>query len=297
MRIAVTYAPYLSQWFEDVAIATWKAMNEIGYHAELIPTKSLDDFNESKHDLIFVIAPHGFHENPNMPKDFSKNPNKIYACWDLEQTPFHDQINDTTARRYQRTLEYYNKYDFFFTESESKTKYFLAQGYKAHTLNFGYHPHYTKQIDAEKEFDLFFVGIMFPRRAAILNALIGAGLRLYPATNNLFDPLLKAKAIRSSKICLNIHHNEMNYFEKPRIIQDIMANGGFCVTETIAHPEGFIHGHQFIMATYDALVPTVLDWVKRPPADREQIAKNALNYLIMEHTASRFIADALVCSK
>lgn len=295
MKIAVTYASPLSPWFENITLATCETIKDLGYHADFVPSRSLDTFKDSDHDLIFVVAPHGFHENPSISKDFIKNPNKIYACWDLEQTPFHDQINDTTARRFSRTLEYINKYDFFFTESESKTQYFISQGHKAHTLNFGYHPSYTKQIppDTEKEFDLFFVGIMFPRRAAILNQLIREGLRLYPATNNFFDSSLKAKAIRSSKICLNIHHNEMNYFEKPRIIQDIMANEGFCITETILHPEGFVSGQQFIMSSYTDLVPTVLEWVKKPESDRRLVANNALTYLATNYKTSQFVADAL----
>lgn len=291
MRIVVTYAPHLAQWFSDVAMAVGLSFSELGYETNLIPVKSLSSFNHSPHDLIFVIAPHGYEENG---QDFVKNPKKIYACYDLEQTPYLDQIDDKTRLRFQRTLSYFHKYDFFFTEAEAKTAYFRHQGLAAHTLNFGYHSFYTKQIpNTEKEFDLFFVGIMFPRRADILNQLIREGLRLYPATSNFFDPVLKAKAIRSSKICLNIHHNEINYFEKPRIIQDIMANEGFCITETISHPEGFVSGQHFIMSSYTDLVSTVLEWLKKPESARRLVANNALTYLATNYKIAQFVANAL----
>ena len=78
-----------------------------------------------------------------------------------------------------------------------------------------------------------------------------------------FHPEHKARAVRSSKVCLNIHHNEIGYFEKPRIITDIMANQGFCVTENIHFPENFENGFHFISAPYDRLVETVIDWCNR----------------------------------
>ena len=290
MKIAVTYAPHLAPWFSDVAFATSMALAELGHSVELTPCKSLSGFNASDRDIIFVIAPHGYQENQ---QSFVKNPNKRYVCWDLEQTPFRDQINVITSKRFERTLEYFTNYDFFFTEAETKAEYFRQQGYPAHCLNFGYHSHYTKQVLAgDKEYDIFFVGIMFPRRATILQQLMAAGLTLYPATGNFFDPVQKAIAIKSSKICLNIHHNDMPYFEKPRIIQDIMANEGLCLTETIAYPEGFKHGEHLIMADYGALVETAIEWSKKTD-ERKEIARNGLKFLATEYRAAKFLDEML----
>jgi hypothetical protein len=295
MRIAVTYAPQLSPWFSDVAIATHKAFNDIGHQADLIPSASLETFYHTHHELIFVIAPHGYQETATRAEvQYSKSPKKLYACWDLEQTPLNHLVNDKTLNRFERTLDYFHIYDFFFTESDARTNYFKQRGYKAHTLNFGYHPHYTKQVqDFNKEYDIFFVGIMFPRRSLILYQLKDAGVTLYPAqNNNFFDPNLKAEAVKKSKVCLNIHHNDMPYFEKPRIIQDIMSNGGFCITEDIAYPEGFVSGRHFIMSSYHTLTATVVDWLDREQ-ERSRIAQQGFDFLSQQCLATKFLTEAM----
>jgi hypothetical protein len=287
MKVAVTYAPHLAQWFSDTAIAVANSFSELGYAVDLMPVKSLAGFSVMNHDLIFVIAPHGYQE---LGAGFVKNPKKRYVCWDLEQTPYIDFMNDKTLSRFNKTLSYYSNYDFFFTESDAKTAYFIQQGYPAHTLNFGYHPHYTKQVTTEKEYDIYFAGIMFPRRSVIIERLKDAGLTFHPQVG--FDPILKAKAVQSSKICLNIHHNDIPYFEKPRIIQDIMANGGFCITETIGYPEGFELDNHFVMSDHYALVSSVVEWIDRDH-DRKVIKEKAQSYIKTDYLLTNFLQQAM----
>ena len=315
-RIIVTFPRHTGLWFKPIAVATCQTFRELGYEADVCPSSRVDDFNHLPYELILVVAPHGYSDGyPGVRPEFQKSKEKIYACWDLEQTPMmgsgEDVITcDIMEKNWERVKTYIHKYDFYFTEARSKTEFINHQGYNAETFNLGGHWSYARNLpDVQQDaYDLFFVGTLYPRRMEIIQRLMNHGLSMYPVpvtkvfdpeTHNdlpvtkFFHPEQKATAIGSSKVCLNIHHNEIGYFEKPRIITDIMANQGFCITEDIQFPEYFENGIHFISAPYKNLVETVIDWCKRGIGERQRISCQAHSFINSTCSSKEFSREML----
>jgi hypothetical protein len=290
MKISVTYPPHTKIWFHDIARAVTDSFQNCNTDVKLIPTYNI---NELESDLVFVLAPHGYYEKSS---NFvlKKKRHTQYVCWDLEQTPLDGQVSDISINHFERALKYFYFYDYFFTESEGKTRFWLKQGFDVDTLDIGYHPVFTyPTVKTGSTYDVFFTGSIFPRRSKILNSLKESGLIVYPGNFCLFNPRERAQAIYNSKVCLNVHHNELQYFEKTRIITEIMANKGFCITEEIRYPDDFEDKKQFIMVPYEKLSDTVVKYIKGDQSIRDKIATQAWNYittnLLMEDKIRKFL--------
>jgi hypothetical protein len=242
---------------------------------------------------------------------FERVPGVIYAAWNLEQTPQSDRdLNDDTLHRWRQTMECLEDYDFTFLDCPAKAEYFRRKGWThVYSMGLGYHPYFTRpdvgnwetgklgnwetgklgnwetgklglisQIPDFQTFDVCFYGAGKPRRVAILEALLRAGVTLHPCYGQLTFGEALFRAIAQSRIVLNIHHNEMNAFEKPRIIQEALANGAFVLTETIDHLEGFQPGVHFGMAAYHELVDAVRYYLAHDE-ERQQIARQGFEYV------------------
>lgn len=298
-NIVITLAPHVRRWFQDIAIAAARSLKELGHKCNVVASNKIDGFNSEAYDTVIVLAPHAYTEL-NMSLNFIKSPDKVYVGWCMEQTPFIDKTCESMSKNWQRALKYIDKFDFFFTESDVKTQYILNTGRQAFTASLGYHPHFTmynKELEnAPKQYDVFFVGAMYPRRTQIIQRLKELGLKIYPATSDFFDPIVKANAVKICKVGLNIHHNEIGYFEKPRIIQDYMSNKTMVVTETVDNAEDMVNKKHWVMESHDNLAETVKTWCTKPNSEREKIVDNAFEFIRTRYTmvdSMRNIVDVI----
>jgi len=302
-NIVITFAPHVRRWFQDIAIAAARSLKELGKSCNVIACNKIDDFNKDPYDTIIVLAPHAYTQL-NLNPTFAKMPDKKYIAWCMEQTPHANESCPIMDRNWQRTLTYIDKYDYFFTESEVKTEFINSQGHKAFTASIGYHEHFNlfekefhKDQDHKKNYDVFFLGAMYPRRSKIINELKELGLKIYPSTGNMFDPIVKTHAAKRCKVGLNIHHNDVQYFEKPRIIQDYMSNFIPVITETIANPEGFKNNEHFVMAPHEKLAKSVFEWCNKPQSALDALAVNAHEYISNCYTMTNFMRHMVATVK
>lgn len=291
LKFAITYPPHAFRWFEEIGIAVSRALRELGYNSEVVTTGSLSYFSDKTYDAVFVLAPHEYLKAGF--STFKKNPKTVYAMWELEQTPHHDSTCPIMEDKWIQFKKYSGFFDIILTESECKTKYINSKGVEAHTVPIGYHPQF-KNIERPREhkkWDILFLGILFHRRKQILEQLEAKGFKVFhpPDLHNFFDPRRKAEIVARSRVCLNVHHNECNAFEKPRLIQDYMSNHAFVITEKIDHPEGFISGKHWIMADYNNLVATTARWLNKTQRERDRVAEEGFKYVTTEYTMKAFV--------
>ena len=293
MNIVVTYPIHAFRWFEEIAIAVNKTFNELGHKSDVIASRQLEYFNGKPYDVVFVLAAHEYIQKGSA--FFNKDKKKVYSMWELEQIPHYDSTCKIMKEKWIQAQKYIDLYDIVLTESECKTKFLINKGYNAHTVPIGYHPHFTNIHSRQnnKNLDIFFTGIMFDRRKAILDALSSKGCKVFrpPLLHNFFDPKQKAEVISRSKVCINIHHNECNAFEKPRIIQDYMSNCAFVISEKIDHPEHFVNGKHWIMTDYNNLVDVTMYWLNKSQRERDLIAKNAFGYIRSKYSMHIFLQE------
>ena len=136
-----------------------------------------------------------------------------------------------------------------------------------------------------RTFDVLFVGHApdTSRRAAILDRL-RERYTFYPASTNLWGNDL-IKALRSSKILLNLHFEESLHFESPRFF--LAASAGIAVvSEPVFDSAPFRDGRDFISSTKFGLVQTI-DRLLSDVALRESLARSA------QHTAHEFSINKL----
>ena len=199
---------------------------------------------------------------------------------------------------WKRTQEFIKLYDYYLTSNQLKTDFVISQRINAYTLNIGYYPTFTKvgpTVQKSKPYDVLFLGDWaYPKREYFLNKLKKHDLKMYPRLDryNIILGWDKYKAIRDSKICLNISKSEVNVFSKFRIIKEYMNNCAFVLTEKIYGCEGFIDGQHWIEGECEDLIDLVLEWKDRHD-DRQKISFNAFSYISQKYTLQQGINNLL----
>lgn len=154
-----------------------------------------------------------------------------------------------------------NKYEnvYFFPHSNIKAMSYLE-----------------KYKNIEEKHDLFFCGWatgIGNRRTKILEVLTNK-YHVYPKYENIWEDE-KAKAIMSSKICLNIHFDNSLVFKSPRMYE-YLANKKFVLTEKISNSYPFNEGEDYDYFYINNMIQKI-DYYLSNPEERARIASNGYN--------------------
>ncbi len=167
------------------------------------------------------------------------------------------------------------------------------RGVDAHRLRLGYHPGWDAwggDDRAPRGCDLLFLGALTPRRDEFLarSAPVLAGwecdLRLFeidrPITagsDHFVSGRRKYEVLAASRVLLNVHQGERDYFEWVRVLEAI-SNGCLVVTETSGGFAPLVPAVHFLQDGLDALALRA-DAVLHDEALRAELARRAYDFV------------------
>lgn len=127
--------------------------------------------------------------------------------------------------------------------------------------------------DKDKDIDVLFLGWdIWTRRALIRDELYKSGLNIWFVCNLNIEQM--KLAIKRSKICINIHHDEtLEVFQSIRM-NILLSNQSFIISEEINDDETSIYKDNILFVPYDKLVETCVNFIKEPDLRRDQAIKS-----------------------
>ena len=259
-------------------------LREAGFEAEAF--KTFEDFETYNPDCVVVFQPMAFP----VPKDKSK----IWIAFQEEQLYTKETGGEIFSKTHLKALKpYLKRYQAFFDFSEENIN-LLRGKTKARVEMFGTfaQPQENHDVDpapSEPEYDILFIGNMpgvDERRKAIIEYLSGR-YKVHPVAFDLWGEK-KVKAIKNSKICLNIHFEEARFEEQGRLL-DYAENHAFILSEPM-YNSVFEDGKDYV-SFYLSDLDKKIDYYLSRDDERKRIADNAYEHykrLISDHGEKAF---------
>ena len=265
MRLLVTYPAHVYQPIKDIATVVFNSFFDYGIDVDLKGVAKISDLNalatSATYSHILSINTHDYLEAE---RNFYLDKPKVtrLMTYNLEQTPIEKQNSYWASMRLNEVGYYGMYFDYIVSESFFKDEDILNMGFRVLNLNLPYHPcldYGTQPTLEDKKYDIVFIGCGSERRQELVKKLETEGLIIAPAPlPNALDSKYKASMVKESKLCLNVHFSDMEYFEKPRILYDYFMNRGVVISEKILYSEVFEHLKHLYMAKYHNLIPMII---------------------------------------
>ena len=170
---------------------------------------------------------------------------------------------------------------------------YRARGLRCFHLPLGYHPlleHTDEPAKSAREIDICLLAAKTDRREEFIAAnadffaALNCHLRLVPIefaktteTRSYLPASERNMVLKRSKILLNIHYSQLQYFEWHRALI-ALANRCCLITETCQGFEPLVPGKHFVMAKADDLT-TCCEYYLNHEEEREAIAEAAYNFV------------------
>jgi len=299
-KFCITYSRTLFQPVVDVAQTIAKSLNDCGVQADLRAMYGIHEINQvaasGEYTHILCINPHTYIEQEqNTFISKLTNGTKLLA-YNLEQTPITNYNSAWSSMRISQVARYGMFYDYVVCESDSKIKDVENLGFRVIKLDCMYHPNNDFGINhtLDKPYDVMFNGSGNDRREHLLQTLKNEGLVITP--NPLpyaFKSDVKADLVSKTKICLNVHYSNMEYFEKPRLFNDLFMNKAVVVSESIQYPEVFKSTEDFYMVKYQNILPVIVTLIKKYNEDTFKLGINAYNKFKENYHYTKVIPEFL----
>lgn len=167
------------------------------------------------------------------------------------------------------------------------------RGVEAYHLRLGYHPPWDVwggDPTSPRDLDVAFMGSLTKRRARFLSEAAGVlaqwncDIRLFEVdgptrsgSNHFLTGGAKSALLAKSRVLLNVHQGERDYFEWVRVIE-AMSNGAVVVSETSQGFHPLVPPDHFIHSDLDSL-PGRLDALLRDEELRIEIAHSSYEFL------------------
>jgi hypothetical protein len=142
--------------------------------------------------------------------------------------------------------------------------------------------------DPEPDYDAVFIGCVDDprgRRRRLLKA-VASSCKLYPHHEGLWGGA-RNRAIRSSKIVLNIHFDESPAYESPRFA-DAVANCRLFLTEPLSDSFPYVEGRDYAVFRDEEQLLANLGHYLRNPDERQRVIESAV------HAGGRYNRDVLL---
>ena len=289
ISIAVPEANWM--YFEDIAKAVYRCCIEAGLseeEVELAKFRTLDNYNRGEVNFIFGAHIFAMPDKEGNAPVINKPEGAVWVWYQLEQLPYVDQTSQENVIRWHSMMKIMGLFDKIIVESPAKKEFLKENKVESSIISCGYHEQYevtTPKIEvAEPQWDVFFYGLITPRRRDIIEEILNRKIKLYPFASVFLTGSDRLFAMRNSKVVLNVHMSQVQYFEKPRIICDSLSNGAFVLTEDLRHPEGFVSQKHFMSAPYDHLVEALVEILEAEDGLRESIAEGGQEFVKTQYT-------------
>ena len=170
---------------------------------------------------------------------------------------------------------------------------YRARGLRCFHLPLGYHPlleHTDQPAKSARDIDICLLAAKTDRREEFIAAnadffaALNCHLRLVPIefaktteTRSYLPASQRNMLLKRSKILLNVHYSQLQYFEWHRALI-ALANRCCLITETCQGFEPLVPGKHFVMAKADDLT-TCCEYYLNHEEEREAIAEAAYNFV------------------
>lgn len=300
MELLIAFPGHVFQPIIDISKAVYESFSDCDINVDFKGISGQEDLNKiaqsGNYSHILSINTHDYLE-----KDrgfFLEKPKYTrMMTYNLEQTPIKNQNSYWAAMRLNEVGYYGPYFDYIVSESYCKSEDIQNMGFNILHLNIPYHPSIDLNVNHkvdEKEYDVFFVGCGSERRQQLINRIQEEGMTVAPATMPMsLGRHYKSEMVRKSRVCLNVHFSEMEYFEKPRILYDYMINKGVVVSEKILYPECFEHLKHIFMVKYPNIIPMLVLLLNKYNEDTLKIGEMGYNQFKQEHHYSKLVPQFL----
>ena len=270
LNILVTYPNFIFKPIKEISEVLSTSLIDSGIKSGLMGINSFKHLetiaNTNMYSHIICINVHDYiTRDPGF--YISKPTGTKLIAYTLEQTPIKGQNSYWASMRLHQVINYGIFFDYVAVESECKRDDITNIGFRTLLLDMMYHPKYDTSIlklDNTKVFDVLFLGCDNERRKTARDKLIAEGISIaYPSAD--IDPYSregKAQLIAKSKLCVNIHFSDMEYFEKPRLLYDYAMNKANVLSEKLFYPEVFEHTKELFMSKYANIIPNITTALK-----------------------------------
>lgn len=214
-----------------------------GYKNKILYSDNLNKIPVKAGDIFFIFTPHKF-------KNFKrtiKNKKAVFIMYQQEHLSYQ---NKTGRKRIYQLRSFINKYDHIVDVSEINKPIYKKFGREIDfILPTAYHKYleFNYSRVCKNKYQCLFFGRFYdkPRRKAVLKPLINKFI-FYPKFQDIYGENLK-KAIKDSKIILNIHQDKVLFPEWLRIILAI-ANHKLLISEPTNNIKPLVKNKHFILA-------------------------------------------------
>lgn len=300
MQLLVTYPAHVFQPIRDIAHAVFMSFFDCDIDVEFKPIVKLEDLSRlamsGTYSHILSINTHDYLEAE---KEFYMDRPKItkLMTYNLEQTPIEEQNSYWASMRLNEVGYYGPYFDYVVSESHCKSLDISNLGMRILHMNLPYHPCLDLGVNPtieDKKYDILFIGCGSERRQDLVRKLKEEGVTIAPVPlPQALDKNYKSEMVKQTKVCLNVHFSEMEYFEKPRLLYDYFMNKGVVVSEKILYPEVFEHVKDLFMAKYANLVPMIILLLNKYDEKMLEMGQNAYAKFKEHHHYEKIVGQFL----
>src|SRR5581483_6475391 len=253
-ELAIVLARRQNAFFRELAEALRDELAELGIAASI----STSGFPPLRQDLAYaLLPPHEFFhlEGRRRPPTDEQLARTIFICAEQPETSFFGENVELAPRAHR-----------VFDINASGVRAFAANGIAAQHFQLGY----TKSWDRfgtsdDRDVDIVFLGCLSERRTRYLagyaDVLARRRTRLvlsdnsqpnYAPRENFLADDAKWELLGRSKVLLNVHQDEIRYFEWLRVVQAIL-NGSVVVSEHSSGHLPLVPGVHYVSGRPEAL--------------------------------------------
>jgi len=242
----------------------------------------------NNYNCVLVIGPHEF---PALGK---KAPGTKFLALQTEQFPqIGYQVSDLQTRNFHHLRPILLSYDFIFDLYEGNINFLLEnQILNCSYFPIGYHSSfddYQKMKNNIEEYDVALIGLINPRRKTILDRL-RKKYKIYE-TSQLFGKE-RNEVLLNSKICLNIHVTDSDFFERLRIEALFLSNCRFVISEESLYYSPLIRNKHLSLRHYSQ-IEQAIDYYLKNDFQRKKIAEDAYKFIKENHLFSINLRQSL----
>ena len=306
-KFIVTYHSNGNFFFHELAEYIYGGLIEAGYSAELC---NENEISENFIGHIIIVAPHEyfvFQDGKELYKKIkSISPQRTYYVTEQPQSKFG--INQMQYLFDGSNVIDINLTNAIFTREYGILSYFLPLGplksdLELKQINFNqylngifidkntrdYNVEHEKVL-SQRPIDILYIANCVPRRASFLaknanvfnkfNSFIFSPIWPFPHKADSITTLDKNNSLalcQRSKILLNIHRDEFNYFEWHRIVLRGFRSGNVVITEPSYPVPGFVNGTHYLEVPLDE-IPDKIEYLLNTTEGTElcnSISRNA----------------------
>lgn len=233
--------------------------------------------SDGEFTYVFVI---GIHEFPAV----SFSGKTKYIGLQTEQLPqIGSPIGGIQANNFKHLQNILISYNHIFDVYEGNVNFLRSNEINALPFQVGYHSSFDfykdNQTDFNKIYDIVFFGLMTPRRQKLIDQL-SKKWSICSVTQAFGKP--RNDLLLLSKICLNLHVEDSDFFEKFRVELLYLSNKCFVISEESLYHTPLVRNKHFVMRPYH-LIESAIEYYLRNPFQCEKIADAGYNFMKSSH--------------